>query len=653
MINQIHTVDDFTIRGGSGGGGGSTPGNLGTVTSVNINGGTTGFIFSGGPIVSSGIFVVSGTLGIANGGTGGTSQVLAARNILPPQATLGGYMLYTDGTDPFWGPAPGGGGTGEITGSGVAGRVSVFSGATAISSFAGLNWDSVRNILNSTAVIGKLYDKGGIVYDLLAYYPDMKAMNTATGGAMTGLSHTLTVSGTGDTFVAADVGRSVVVAGALSTGAPLVTTVATYVSPTEVTLTSVAPTTISGKTVYFGDDLGAKLNAILALMPHYGGILQIPSGTYLCSQVVLNKAGVIIRGQGMGDTVIAFMNNATSCFAVGSAAADLAMQERWLGGIKDLTIIGAVNVNIPYISYIHVTAAGRFHISGVEIQPQNETTGIYVGHASWLDNTIEKYVYIENVLIQSMGNIVTGIKLQNTAWPCLEQVRFRTVAGLAHTSNIGIFVDGCEYVTIERFSGLCDTVVGTGQGNGLIAVCATSADTIDVLISNSSLTASNPVTYGDSSFAIAAMPAHATNTVGYVRVSNCDCNQLPIIFDSIVYSNIYNTAVRHTSADGISIKSCEQASVIDCTSILNNLSGLVIGAGIRSGSCSGVRVIGSTIQSNGLYGISIPSGTSFYVAGNTVNFNGPGSPDGGPSQIYNLCGTDTRMKFVGPNMGPS
>ncbi|MDB5266126.1 MAG: hypothetical protein JWM39_839 [Parcubacteria group bacterium] len=45
-------------------------GSAGTVTSVDAVGGTTGLTFSGGPITSSGVLTLAGTLGVANGGTG-------------------------------------------------------------------------------------------------------------------------------------------------------------------------------------------------------------------------------------------------------------------------------------------------------------------------------------------------------------------------------------------------------------------------------------------------------------------------------------------------------------------------------------------------------------------------------------------------------
>lgn len=51
----------------------SSAGAEGTVTSVNVSGGTTGLSFSGGPVTSSGTITMAGTLGVANGGTGATS----------------------------------------------------------------------------------------------------------------------------------------------------------------------------------------------------------------------------------------------------------------------------------------------------------------------------------------------------------------------------------------------------------------------------------------------------------------------------------------------------------------------------------------------------------------------------------------------------
>ena len=60
----------------SGGGGGS-----GTVTSIDVNGGTTGLTTTGGPVTTSGNITISGTLVVANGGTGANTASQALTNL--------------------------------------------------------------------------------------------------------------------------------------------------------------------------------------------------------------------------------------------------------------------------------------------------------------------------------------------------------------------------------------------------------------------------------------------------------------------------------------------------------------------------------------------------------------------------------------------
>jgi hypothetical protein len=81
---------------GSGGGGG------GTVTSVNVSGGTTGLTYTGGPVTTSGTITMAGVLGIANGGTGTTTQAGALNALLPAQTGQGGKVLGTNGSTVSW-----------------------------------------------------------------------------------------------------------------------------------------------------------------------------------------------------------------------------------------------------------------------------------------------------------------------------------------------------------------------------------------------------------------------------------------------------------------------------------------------------------------------------------------------------------------------
>jgi hypothetical protein len=61
---------------------------VGTVTSVNVSGGTTGLTFTGGPITSAGTITAGGTLGVANGGTGVTSSTGTGSVVLSTSPTL-------------------------------------------------------------------------------------------------------------------------------------------------------------------------------------------------------------------------------------------------------------------------------------------------------------------------------------------------------------------------------------------------------------------------------------------------------------------------------------------------------------------------------------------------------------------------------------
>ena len=65
-ISTSGTYPNFTITN-------TSPSTGGTVTSVDVSGGTTGLTTSGGPVTGSGTITLAGTLGVANGGTGLTS----------------------------------------------------------------------------------------------------------------------------------------------------------------------------------------------------------------------------------------------------------------------------------------------------------------------------------------------------------------------------------------------------------------------------------------------------------------------------------------------------------------------------------------------------------------------------------------------------
>jgi len=89
----------------------------GTVTEIDMSGGTTGLQFLGGPITQSGEFTLDGVLSISAGGTGGTTPKTAMQNLLPSQIGQGGAALITDGTGNLsWYVVPG---TSYVAGTGI------------------------------------------------------------------------------------------------------------------------------------------------------------------------------------------------------------------------------------------------------------------------------------------------------------------------------------------------------------------------------------------------------------------------------------------------------------------------------------------------------------------------------------------------------
>jgi hypothetical protein len=95
VVNAIDNLPSGATVGGVAIGTGS-----GTVTSVDVSGGTTGLSTSGGPVTSSGTITLAGTLAVANGGTGITSFGTDVATFLgtPSSANLAAAVTDETGT---------------------------------------------------------------------------------------------------------------------------------------------------------------------------------------------------------------------------------------------------------------------------------------------------------------------------------------------------------------------------------------------------------------------------------------------------------------------------------------------------------------------------------------------------------------------------
>ncbi|HRE59056.1 MAG TPA: hypothetical protein PLW09_14670, partial [Candidatus Kapabacteria bacterium] len=100
-LNQMGAADGQVLTWNGTAWAPAAAGGAGTVTSVNVSGGTTGLTASGGPVTSSGTITLGGTLALANGGTGATTAAGARTNLgLGTLATLNTVTSaeITDGT---------------------------------------------------------------------------------------------------------------------------------------------------------------------------------------------------------------------------------------------------------------------------------------------------------------------------------------------------------------------------------------------------------------------------------------------------------------------------------------------------------------------------------------------------------------------------
>jgi hypothetical protein len=162
----------------------ATGGGTGTVTSVDVSGGSTGLTFSGGPVTTSGTITAAGTLAIGSGGTG-QATASAAFNALSPITTAGDlilgngansatrlgigantYVLTSNGTTAAWaaipasgvtsfsagttGFTPSTGTTGAVT---LAGTLVVSNGGTGAATLTGYVYGNGTSAMTASTTI--------------------------------------------------------------------------------------------------------------------------------------------------------------------------------------------------------------------------------------------------------------------------------------------------------------------------------------------------------------------------------------------------------------------------------------------------------------------------------------------------------------------
>jgi trimeric autotransporter adhesin len=160
----------------------NTGGGSGTITSVDVSGGTTGLTTSGGPVTTSGTITLAGTLDVDNGGTGATTAANARANLSAAQSGANTDITSIALTTGTISTAP----------SGNNDIVNKFYADTLIS---GVNFHAACNYATTAAL------------------SPANTYNNGTGGV--GATLTASSNGTltidGYTFVTADIGKRILV----------------------------------------------------------------------------------------------------------------------------------------------------------------------------------------------------------------------------------------------------------------------------------------------------------------------------------------------------------------------------------------------------------------------------------------------------------
>jgi trimeric autotransporter adhesin len=318
----------------SGGGGG-------TVTSVNVSGGTTGLTASGGPVTTSGVITLGGALNVSNGGTGAVNATNARINLDVPRTdgtnATGTWAIsitgnsntvtngvYTTGSyaDPTWITSLAGS---KITGaiSGQAGSVAnALTAGTGISYSAGTTYDGSAAItISNSAPDQTVVLTSGTGISTSGTYPSFTITNTLPDQVVSLAAGTgISTSGTYPSFTVTNTAPDQVVS---LTGAGTTSISGTYPNFTITsndqyagTVTSVSGTgtvngiSLSGTVTSSGNlTLGGTLTGV-DLTSQVTGTLPIANGGsgQTTAQTAMNAfAGAVTSGQylrGNGTNVV-------------------------------------------------------------------------------------------------------------------------------------------------------------------------------------------------------------------------------------------------------------------------------------------------------------------------------------------------------------
>jgi hypothetical protein len=365
----------------------------GTVTSIDVSGGSTGLSFAGGPITTTGTITASGTLIAVNGGTGITSYAVGDILYADTTTTLdklgvgsNGDILTLSGGLPVWQAAGG-------IPDGDKGDITVSSSGTVWTIDAAINkaWTGTHSFLDNS-------------WTLLDNSDSTKVLAFQLSGITTGTTRTLTVP---------DLSGTMAILGASGNGAAL-----TKTDDTNVTLTlggnpTTALLSAASVTVGWTGQLAVTRGGTGLSSASQGDILYANASNNLTALAKDTSATRYLSNTGTSNNPawaqINLTNGVTGVLPVANGGTGSATQNFWtLSGTSTLT--GATTITSNTASQLTFNGVWTSTASG---QSHSIFEGTFTSRATASD-VMSAYTFSPTLVATDITQILSAVDVKPT-----------------------------------------------------------------------------------------------------------------------------------------------------------------------------------------------------------------------------------------------
>lgn len=402
-------------------------------------------------------------------------------------------------------------------------------------------------------------------------------------------------------FTANDVGLPISVDYGAAASAVLVTTIAAYISSTQVTMAVAAGATQTNVTAAIGyfDDTVAIQKTIDAANGAGGGVVYFPAGLYHTTGITLYSK-IAIKGSGFESTIIRKKNGSSNDVIIGSG----------FSGLTGKGILATVT-NATNATPIAVTVTAHGYSTGDTITVQS-VTGNTAANGLWAITQIDANTFSLNGSVGN-GAYVSGGSSSNTG---------------------GIYAWGLYDITIDGNAN------NDGNSQTTLASSMTSGSTTAVVVSSLFLAASGSIVIGENAVGDGEVIAYTSNNTSTNTLSGLTRGQEGTVAVSHTTSSVvdqrgagYGVRVYGYgfTVSNVRIRRCQQGgwysewSRVSSTPRFTAMSACVVNLECHQNSGHGIQWAGphdtsfATVLSwsNNLSGIRIQSGStgSTFVAG--------------------------------------